>query len=386
MRKEKWLYQPCLCSPKFIQLIWYTPVSAHCKISQIQQVDIQMLLHRLILLVSPIRYRTQLLLRKEGKILFHWPVHYTILINSITHGPWEDLSQLVKKFPIPLWMLNICYSIHKNPLDAEVLNPLHSVTHLVLHSFVGQFLSWQGHQKGPSHLLFVQITFFHFSLICNILYSSPCTLKWCPLPAKCLPKHLRNHHTVLICGFAMSIQHDTSYCSTMFLMLIKVLYIYLTPPFTSGLGSLVSVATGYRLDGLGIKSRWGWDFPHLSRPALGPTQPPVQWVSGLSRGIKSSQVMTLTPHPFLVLWSRKGRAIPLLPLWVVQPVQSLSACTRVHFTFYLPFTSMDVSYYSCTVMWFWHNLDLGCLCAAYRIHTVQTLQWLGLAMSSHMIT
>jgi hypothetical protein len=28
-----------------------------------------------------------------------------------------------------------------------------------------------------------------------------------------------------------------------------------------------------------------------------------------------------------------SRAIPLLPLWAVQPVQSLSARTRVHFTF-----------------------------------------------------
>ena len=28
----------------------------------------------------------------------------------------------------------------------------------------------------------------------------------------------------------------------------------------------------------------GRDFPHLSRPALGLTQPPVQWVPGLSRG------------------------------------------------------------------------------------------------------
>jgi hypothetical protein len=38
------------------------------------------------------------------------------------------------------------------------------------------------------------------------------------------------------------------------------------------------------------------------------------------------------PSPLLVLWSRKGRAIPLLPLWAVRPVQSLSACTSVHFT------------------------------------------------------
>jgi hypothetical protein len=35
---------------------------------------------------------------------------------------------------------------------------------------------------------------------------------------------------------------------------------------------------------LGIESRWGRDFLHLSRPALGPTQPPVQWVSGVCRG------------------------------------------------------------------------------------------------------
>jgi hypothetical protein len=30
----------------------------------------------------------------------------------------------------------------------------------------------------------------------------------------------------------------------------------------------------------------GRDFPHLSRPAPGSTQPPVQWVPGLSRGLR----------------------------------------------------------------------------------------------------
>jgi hypothetical protein len=37
-----------------------------------------------------------------------------------------------------------------------------------------------------------------------------------------------------------------------------------------GPGSSVGVATGYGLDGPGIESQWGRDFPHLSRPALGP--------------------------------------------------------------------------------------------------------------------
>ena len=55
--------------------------------------------------------------------------------------------------------------------------------------------------------------------------------------------------------------------------------------------------------------------------------------TGSFPGVKSGRGVTLTTHPLLVSWSRKGRAIPLLLLWVVRPVQSLSACTRVTFTF-----------------------------------------------------
>jgi hypothetical protein len=54
----------------------------------------------------------------------------------------------------------------------------------------------------------------------------------------------------------------------------------------TGPGSVVGLATGYGLDGPGIESRWGRDFPYLSRPTLGPTQLPVQWVPGPSGGGK----------------------------------------------------------------------------------------------------
>ena len=50
-----------------------------------------------------------------------------------------------------------------------------------------------------------------------------------------------------------------------------------------GPGSSVGIATDYGLDG--PESNPGGDeIFRLSRPALEPTQPPVQWVPGLSRG------------------------------------------------------------------------------------------------------
>jgi hypothetical protein len=100
------------------------------------------------------------------------------------------------------------------------------------------------------------------------------------------------------------------------------------------MGSSVGILTGYGLDSPGIESRWGARF---SAPVqIGPGAHPASCTMGAGSflGVKSGRGVTLTPHPLLVPWSRKGRAIPLLPLWAVRPVQSLSACTRVHFTPY----------------------------------------------------
>jgi hypothetical protein len=48
-----------------------------------------------------------------------------------------------------------------------------------------------------------------------------------------------------------------------------------------GRDTSVGITTRYGLDGPGFESLWGRDYLHPSRPALGYTQSPVQWVTGL---------------------------------------------------------------------------------------------------------
>jgi hypothetical protein len=77
--------------------------------------------------------------------------------------------------------------------------------------------------------------------------------------------------------------------------LINYLYILYRLNLPEGRDSSVGIATRYGLDGPGIESRWGRDFPHPSRQALGPTQPPTQWVPGLFPGDKAAGAWSSPP-------------------------------------------------------------------------------------------
>jgi hypothetical protein len=83
----------------------------------------------------------------------------------------------------------------------------------------------------------------------------------------------------------------------------------------------VGIATRYGLNGPGIELRWGQDFRHPYRRALGPTQPPLKRVPGLfprekrpGRGVDH--------HP-------PSSAEVLLPFWAIV------ACSRVKFIYFL---------------------------------------------------
>jgi len=91
------------------------------------------------------------------------------------------------------------------------------------------------------------------------------------------------------------------------------------------------MATGYGHDGPGSNPGGGEIFRTCPDRPWGP---PSFLYNGyrVFPGGKERPGRDADLSHLLVPWSRKSRDIPLLLLWAVRPVQSLSACTGVHFT------------------------------------------------------
>jgi len=112
-----------------------------------------------------------------------------------------------------------------------------------------------------------------------------------------------------------------------------------THPSLCGSGSSVGIATELRAGQSGDRIPVGARFSSPVQTGPGAHTSSCKMGTGSFLGVKSGLGVTLTPHPLLVPWLWKSRAIALLALWAIRPVQSLSACTRVHFT---PFLSLPL--------------------------------------------
>jgi hypothetical protein len=118
------------------------------------------------------------------------------------------------------------------------------------------------------------------------------------------------------------------------------------------------IALGYGLDDRGFKSRKGLGiflFTTASRPALGSTQPPIQWVPGaLSLGCRGPGAK-LTTHLHLAPRSRMRGAIPPLPQYDFMAWCSVNAQGQVSFNFNFISVTFAVN---CAPLWTLHFISL----------------------------
>ena len=143
---------------------------------------------------------------------------------------------------------------------------------------------------------------------------------------------------------------------------------YLANQLINGSGSSVGIVTGLWAGQSGdrIPVEVRFSTPVQTGPGAHSASCNVGTVS--FPGVKSGRGVTLTPYNFPVPWSRRSRAIPLLPrmgrtactepqclystaipllpLWAVRFVQSLSACT-VHLYFYSSYGPYGFTEYQC---------------------------------------
>jgi hypothetical protein len=172
---------------------------------------------------------------------------------------------------------------------------------------------------------------------------------------------------------------------------IHCFLLYFMVPFSSMTMSLVQ-STLYSVSGVsssrgssvGIADGWPWGRSsspgkvknfHLSvssRPALGPTQPPIHWVPGaLSPGVKR-QEREADHSPPTSVKAKKTLIYITGSLWRHQSQQSFNTSTPFNFLFYSlhvsaptghPQVRYTISYYFC----FWRTVSIQRIRCTYAI-------------------
>jgi hypothetical protein len=120
-------------------------------------------------------------------------------------------------------------------------------------------------------------------------------------------------------SLSVSIQSAVVAAFSFFCAFIRVLllFIYTESEPCSSLSQYSVLLRAGRLgcrDSSPVRGERIFALTSVSRPAVGPIQPPVQWVLGvLSPGVKCGQGVTLTTHPHLVPRSRMSSSYTSSP-------------------------------------------------------------------------
>jgi hypothetical protein len=140
--------------------------------------------------------------------------------------------------------------------------------------------AWNFSRRKSATQNAVRFSARHFNAVSSISFVTS-NSAWCPFQQ--LRNHRRSPYERGLISTSAFMKKLRAHCLSVCYHHVK--YILYAPLLSKlGPGSSVGIAIDCELNGPGIDSRWRRDFSHTSRPALGPTQPPVQWVPGLSRG------------------------------------------------------------------------------------------------------